>query len=108
MGTREKNRYKGYEMEKIKEIIKEKKFKYICFFWSIISIQFILGGNLQSKGHICTSKSQVLLNIFMFIFMTVIFITLHYSILEIYNRKMLLGYKLDHQHEECSYFLYSK
>ena len=108
MGTREKNRYKGYEMEKIKEIIKEKKFKYICFFWSIISIQFILGGNLQSKGHICTSKSQVLLNIFMFIFMTVIFIALYYSILEIYNRKMLLGYKLDHQHEECSYFLYSK
>ena len=52
MGTREKNRYKGYEMEKIKEIIKEKKFKYICFFWSIISIQFILGGNLQGKGHI--------------------------------------------------------
>lgn len=93
MGTREKNRYKGYEMEKIKEIIKEKKFKYICFFWSIISIQFILGGNLQSKGHICTSKSQVLLNIFMFIFMTVIFIALHYSILEIYNRKKVIKEK---------------
>ena len=93
MGTREKNRYKGYEMEKIKEIIKEKKFKYICFFWSIISIQFILGGNLQGKGHICTSKSQVLLNIFMFIFMTVIFIALHYSILEIYNRKKVIKEK---------------
>lgn len=74
-------------MEKLKEIIKEKKFKYICFFWSIISIQFILGGNLQSKGHICTSKAQFLLDIFMFIFMTVIFIALHYSILEIYNSK---------------------
>lgn len=73
-------------MGKIKEIIKEKKFKYICFFWSIISIQFILGGNLQGKGHIFENEQQLLIDVLRFIFMTIVFIMLHYCILELFKK----------------------
>lgn len=70
-------------MKKIKEITNERKFKYICFFWSIISIQFILGSNLQNKGHLFNSVSSFIINIVKFILMSIIFISLHYCILEL-------------------------
>ena len=73
-------------MEKLKEIMKERKFKYICFFWSVISIQFILGENLQEKGHIFENEQQLLIDVLRFIFMTIVFIMLHYCILELFKK----------------------
>ena len=36
---------------KITKTLKERKFKYIAFFWIIIAIQFVIGSNLQYKGY---------------------------------------------------------
>lgn len=69
-------------MKKIREIINERKFKYICLFWSIISVQFILGSNLQNTGHLFNSISTFFIDIVKFILMSIIFISLHYCILE--------------------------
>ena len=70
-------------MKKIKEIVKERKFKYILFFWSIISIQFILGSNLQNTSHIFNGFSNFFIDILRFIVMSIIFVSLHYCILEL-------------------------
>lgn len=73
-------------MAKLKEIIKEKKFKYISFFWIIISIQFVMGSNLQTKGFLITSFTDFLIDLIKIILFSIIFITLHYCITELYNR----------------------
>ena len=70
-------------MKKIKEIANERKFKYILFFWSIISIQFILGSNLQNTSHIFNGFSNFFIDILRFIVMSIIFVSLHYCILEL-------------------------
>lgn len=85
-------------MKKLKEIIKERKFKYICFFWSIISIQFILGSNLQNTGHLFNSLSSFFIDILKFIVMSIIFIALHYCILELI--KQINSKKKKEQQEE--------
>lgn len=87
-------------MKKIKEIIKERKFKYICFFWSIISIQFILGSNLQNKGYLFNGTIDVLIGILKFIMLTIIFIALHYCILELYI-KISKSIKEKEKNEQC-------
>lgn len=73
-------------MKKIWELMKEKKFKYICFFWSIISIQFILGSNLQTTGYLFSNWVQVLFDIIKFVILTILFISLHYCIVYIYKK----------------------
>ncbi len=76
-------------INKIKEYvskINKRKFGYISFFWSIISIQFILGSNMQNKGHLFGSTSSILIDIVKFILMSIIFVSLHYCILELINR----------------------
>ena len=64
----------------------KRKFKYICFFWSIISIQFILGSNMQDKGHLFNGWSSFFIDIVKFIVMSIIFISLHYCILELIKK----------------------
>lgn len=70
-------------MEKLKEIIKERKFKYILFFWNIISIQFVFGSNLQNTGHLFNNLSSFLIDIIKVILLSIIFISFHYCILEL-------------------------
>lgn len=73
-------------MKKIREIINERKFKYICFFWNIISVQFVIGSNLQTKGYSINSVSEFLISLLKVLLYSVIFIILHYCILEVFNR----------------------
>lgn len=73
-------------MDKVIEIIKERKFKYICFFWFIISIQFVIGSNLQVKGQSIESFQDVVFSLFKIIFLSVIFVMLHYSIMKLIEK----------------------
>lgn len=72
-------------MKKIKEIVKERKFKYISFFWLIISIQFVIGSNLQTKGYLINKTSDVLIILLKTIIFEIIFILLHYTISELFR-----------------------
>ena len=69
----------------MKELIKERKFKYICFFWFVISIQFIIGNNLQTKGYSINSLSEFLIDVIKIIFLTIGLISLHYCATEIFD-----------------------
>ena len=73
-------------MGKIINIIKEKKFKFICFFWIVISIQFVMGGRLQTTGFIANNILEIIIDIFKIIGLSVIFIVLHYCSLELINK----------------------
>ncbi len=73
--------------KKIKNILCEKKFKYIALFWTIISIQFILGRNLEKRGHIYNGVKNLCIDICMCIFLSIIFIALHYCILKLFEIK---------------------
>ena len=73
-------------MNKIKEVVKERKFKFIVFFWIIISIQFIVGSNLQTNGHLPNNLKDVLMSLLKIILLSVVFIVLHYCILELFKR----------------------
>jgi hypothetical protein len=73
-------------MDKVIGIIKERKFKYICFFWFIISIQFVIGSNLQVKGQSIESFQDVVFSLFKIIFLSVIFVMLHYSIMKLIEK----------------------
>ena len=73
-------------MDKAIEIIKERKFKYICFFWLIISIQFVIGSNLQTKGYSICGFGDVIINLLKIIFLSVIFVMLHYSIMQLIEK----------------------
>ena len=77
---------KGNRMSKLKEITKERKFKYISFFWCLVSIQLILGYNMQTTGHLFSSRHDVLMCIIKFILISILFITLHYFIIEFVNQ----------------------
>lgn len=70
-------------MKEILEIIKERKFKYISFFWIIISIQFVIGNNLQTKGYLINDLPDFLISLLKIIFFSILFILLHYCILEL-------------------------
>lgn len=70
-------------MKKIFEITKERKFKFIAFFWTIIGIQFVMGSNLQTTGYLFTEVSDVFIAILKIIILSSIFIILHYCIFEL-------------------------
>ena len=72
-------------MQKIKGVIKERKFKFISFFWLLISIQFVVGGNLQTRGYSIGSFKENVISIIEIIVLTIIFIALHYCFLILYN-----------------------
>lgn len=67
-------------IKKILETIKTQKFKYISLFWTIISIQFVIGNNLQERGQSITSFTDFLISMLKVIILSIIFIGLHYSI----------------------------
>lgn len=73
-------------MKNIIEIIRERKFKYISFFWIIISIQFVIGSNLQTKGYSINGISEFLISLLKIILFSIIFITLHYCVLDLYKK----------------------
>ena len=59
-----------------------KKLIYISIFWIIISIQFIIGSNLQNKGYSINSISELFLSLLKIILLSCTFTALHYFILE--------------------------
>lgn len=73
-------------INKLKEIVKERKFKYICFFWIIISIQFVIGSNLQNNGHSIRSFSELGVSLLKIVIFSIIFIVLHYLVLELLKK----------------------
>lgn len=73
-------------MSKVIEIVKERKFKYICFFWFIISLQFVIGSNLQTKGYSIQSFQDAVISLLKVIFLNIIFIILHYSIMKLIEK----------------------
>ena len=73
-------------MDKIIGIIKERKFKYICFFWFIISVQFVIGSNLQVKGQSIGNFQDAMFSLFKIIFLSIIFIIIHYFVLELVEK----------------------
>lgn len=73
-------------MDKVIEIIKERKFKYICFFWFIISIQFVIGSNLQNKGYSIRNMTDFIISLTQVLGLSLIFIVIHYYVLELYKK----------------------
>lgn len=67
-------------IKKTLETIKAKKFRYISLFWTIISIQFVIGSNLQKRGQSITSFTDFIISILKVTILSIIFILLHYSI----------------------------
>lgn len=82
------------------EILKERKFKYICFFWSIISIQFVIGSNLQIKGYSINSLSTFIIDILKIVLISMIFIILHYLIKELFSKIIELNKNKKIQNKE--------
>lgn len=64
--------------KKVKQTITEKKFKYIYFFILVLSIQFVLGHNLQTLGYTAKDGMDILVNILNIIFLSVILTTIFY------------------------------
>lgn len=74
-------------LNKTKEIIKERKFKFICFFWILISVQFVVGYNLQEKGYLLKNVSDFFVDLLKIIILSITFIIIHYYVLKIINKK---------------------
>ena len=72
-------------MKKIREIIKERKFKYIAFFWLFISLQFIMGSDLQKKGSIAKNMKEFGIATLKIVVLWILFIILNYIILKLIN-----------------------
>ena len=68
------------------KIIKDKKFKYIFIFWLVISIQFVIGANLQNKGYSIKDGKDFAISVIKIILLTIIFVVLQYCCLELKNK----------------------
>jgi len=66
------------KLENIRKIITEKKFKYIYFFCLILSIQFVLGYQLQKFEYTAQNGKGVLINIINIIIFSVVLTTIVY------------------------------
>lgn len=62
--------------------INERKFKYIAFFWLLISIQFVLGANLQYKGYSVKSLNEFIVDIIKVVVLNILFVLVHYLTLK--------------------------
>jgi len=94
-------------IKKILETIKIKKFKYIALFWIIISIQFVIGNNLEKRGESITSFGDFLNSILKVITLSTIFIVLHYSIaklLKMIKKERKEKKKVEVKHKWLIYF----
>ena len=74
-------------MEKVKKIVKERKFKFISFFWLLISIQFVVGGNLQIRGYLSNTVQEIIIDILKIIILFIAFIVIHYVVLNLIKKK---------------------
>lgn len=72
--------------KKIKNIIKDRKFKYITFFWIIFAIQFVIGSNLQYKGYSIRNGKDLFIAIMQILWLSIIFVIANYSCLKLYNK----------------------
>lgn len=75
-------------MDKFKEIMKARKFKYILFFCFLLATQFIVGSDLQYRNEFFSSTKQTCFSIIEIIILT-IFITAIYYLLEALIKKMI-------------------
>lgn len=66
------------KLENIRKIITEKKFKYIYFFCLILSIQFVLGYQLQKFEYTAKNVTGVVINIINIIVLSVVLTTIVY------------------------------
>ena len=66
------------KLENIRKIITEKKFKYIYFFCLILSIQFVLGYQLQKFEYTAKNVTGVVINIINIIVLSVVLTTIAY------------------------------
>ena len=73
-------------INRIKEIIKQREFKYISFFWIVISIQFVLGSNLQYGGYSVETLSDLLASLLEIFILYIFFISMHYCVLEVIKK----------------------
>ena len=69
--------------EYVKSIFKDRKFKYISFFWIVVSIQFVIGSNLQVRKNSIINVGGSLLKI---IYLSILFVIINYCFLELYNK----------------------
>ena len=74
-------------MEKVKKIIKERKFKFISFFWLLISIQFVVGNNLQERGYLSNTIQEIIIDILKIIILFIAFIVIHYVVLHLIEER---------------------
>ena len=72
-------------MEELRKIVKERKFKYIAFFWLIISIQFIVGRNLQVYGYSIISTKKFFIDLIKIIILWIILVTTHYLMVKVFS-----------------------
>ena len=86
----------------IKTTIKKREFKYIAFFWIIISIQFIIGSSLQYDGYSIKSPLDFIMKLIAIILLSIIFIMIHYCCIEIIKivKQYNEGKKLQHKNEK--------
>ena len=70
----------------VKNVVKDRKFKYISFFWIIIAIQFVIGNNLQNKGYSIRNMTDFIISLVQVIGLSLIFIVIHYCALELYKK----------------------
>lgn len=89
-------------MKKLKKIIQERKFKYIAFFGLIISIQFIVGGNLQYKGYSVHTIKEFIIDVIKIIILWIILIAVHYCILFVIKKiKIKISQKKNENNVKC-------
>ena len=70
----------------VKTNIKDRKFKYIAFFWFIISVQYIIGDSLQYNGYSINSLLDFIMKLIAIILLSIIFTTMHYCCIEIIKK----------------------
>lgn len=83
------------------KIIKDKKFKYILIFWLVISIQFVIGANLQYKGYSIKDGKDFAISVIKIILLTIIFVALHYCCLELKNKIQKRKKVIPKDKEQC-------
>lgn len=72
--------------EYIKQNVKDRKFRYITFFWIIIAIQFVMGSNLQAKGYSIRNWTDFVISLLEVLGLSILFIIIHYCFLELYKK----------------------
>lgn len=73
-------------IDKFIKKLKEKKFKYILFFWSLISVQFVFGSNLQNNGHLFNDLSNLFVCVIKVVLLNIVLVIIHYCILELIEK----------------------